>query len=443
MKLTVIGTGYVGLVTGTCFSEMGNKVYCVDVIEEKIENLKKGIIPIYEPQLKELVLKNQEANDLIFTTNIEEALSNSNVFFIAVGTPMNDDGSANLNYVFDVAREIGEYMCHDCTVVTKSTVPVGTGYKIKDIIQNELNKREVNFEFNIVSNPEFLKEGTAVSDCMRPDRIIIGCDSPKGFNVMKELYRHFVLNTDNFIEMDLLSAEMTKYAANSMLATKISFMNEISNICEKTGANINNVRKGIGSDSRIGYSFIYAGCGYGGSCFPKDVSALIHTGEENDYNARILKAVEEVNKDQKMVLVNKIINHFGEDLSDKVFGVWGLSFKPDTDDMREATSITVIKELTKRNAKIQAYDPKAINESKNIYLKGNKNIEYANDKYAAIENVDAMILITEWKEFRNPDFSYMGKIMKNKLIFDGRNQYNPNYINDFGFKYYQIGVKEQ
>ena len=353
MKLTVIGTGYVGLVTGTCFSEMGNKVYCVDVIEEKIENLKKGIIPIYEPQLKELVLKNQEANDLIFTTNIEEALSNSNVFFIAVGTPMNDDGSANLNYVFDVAREIGEYMCHDCTVVTKSTVPVGTGYKIKDIIQNELNKREVNFEFNIVSNPEFLKEGTAVSDCMRPDRIIIGCDSPKGFNVMKELYRHFVLNTDNFIEMDLLSAEMTKYAANSMLATKISFMNEISNICEKTGANINNVRKGIGSDSRIGYSFIYAGCGYGGSCFPKDVSALIHTGEENDYNARILKAVEEVNKDQKMVLVNKIINHFGEDLSDKVFGVWGLSFKPDTDDMREATSITVIKELTKRNAKIR------------------------------------------------------------------------------------------
>lgn len=443
MKLTVIGTGYVGLVTGTCFSEMGNKVYCVDVIEEKINDLKKGIIPIYEPQLRDLVLKNQDKNDLFFTTDIVNAISNSNVYFIAVGTPMNEDGSANLKYVFDVAREIGEYMCHDCTVVTKSTVPVGTGYKIRDIIQEELDKRGVNFNFIIVSNPEFLKEGTAVSDCMRPDRIIIGCDDSEGFTVMKELYRHFVLNTDNFIEMDLLSAEMTKYAANSMLATKISFMNEMSNICEKTGANINNVRKGIGSDSRIGYSFIYAGCGYGGSCFPKDVSALIHTGEENNYDARILKAVEQVNKDQKMVLVNKITKYFGEDLSDKVFGVWGLSFKPDTDDMREATSIAVIKELTKRNAKIKAYDPKAINESKNIYLKDNKNIEYAEDKYDAIKDVDAMILITEWKEFRNPDFSHMGELMKNKLIFDGRNQYNPDYIKNFGFKYYQIGVKEQ
>ena len=292
MKLTVIGTGYVGLVTGACFSEMGNNVYCVDVIDEKIENLKKGILPIYEPGLKDLVLKNYQKNNLIFTTDIKEAICNSDVYFIAVGTPMGDDGSANLEYVFGVAEEIGEYMTHDCTIVTKSTVPVGTGYKIREIIQSQLNNRKVNFKFNIISNPEFLKEGSAVSDCLRPDRIIVGCDDEIGFGIMKDLYRPFVLNTENFIMMDLLSAEMTKYAANSMLATKISFMNEMSNICERTGANINNVRKGIGSDSRIGYSFIYAGCGYGGSCFPKDVNALIHIGEEHGYDTKILKAVE-------------------------------------------------------------------------------------------------------------------------------------------------------
>ena len=442
MKLTVIGTGYVGLVTGACFSEMGNNVYCVDVIDEKIENLKKGIIPIYEPGLKDLVLKNFQKNNLIFTTDIKEAICNSDVYFIAVGTPMGDDGSANLEYVFGVAEEIGEYMTHDCTIVTKSTVPVGTGYKIREIIQSQLNNRKVNFKFNIISNPEFLKEGSAVSDCLRPDRIIVGCDDEIGFGIMKDLYRPFVLNTENFIMMDLLSAEMTKYAANSMLATKISFMNEMSNICERTGANINNVRKGIGSDSRIGYSFIYAGCGYGGSCFPKDVNALIHIGEEHDYDTKILKAVEEVNKNQKMILVNKIINHFGENLKGLTFGIWGLSFKPDTDDMREATSITVINELTSKGAKILAYDPKAINEAKNIYLKDNDNVSYVNDKYDAIKNVNAMVLITEWKEFRNPDFENMANLMNELIIFDGRNQYNPEYITKFGFKYYQIGVKD-
>ena len=442
MKLTVIGTGYVGLVTGACFSEMGNNVYCVDVIDEKIENLKKGIIPIYEPGLKDLVLKNYQKNNLIFTTDIKEAICNSDVYFIAVGTPMGDDGSANLEYVFGVAEEIGEYMAHDCTIVTKSTVPVGTGYKIREIIQSQLNNRKVNFKFNIISNPEFLKEGSAVSDCLRPDRIIVGCDDEIGFGIMKDLYRPFVLNTENFIMMDLLSAEMTKYAANSMLATKISFMNEMSNICERTGANINNVRKGIGSDSRIGYSFIYAGCGYGGSCFPKDVNALIHIGEEHGYDTKILKAVEDVNLNQKMILVNKIINHFGENLKGLTFGIWGLSFKPDTDDMREATSITVINELTNKGAKILAYDPKAINEAKDIYLKDNDNVSYVNDKYDAIKNVNAMVLITEWKEFRNPDFENMANLMNELIIFDGRNQYNPEYIAKFGFKYYQIGVKD-
>ncbi|WP_413828596.1 UDP-glucose dehydrogenase family protein [Methanobrevibacter sp. UBA412] len=442
MNITVIGTGYVGLVTGACFSEMGNNVYCVDVIEDKINNLKKGIIPIYEPQLKDMVVNNQEKGNLFFTLNLRDAVSRSEIYFIAVGTPMSSDGGANLDFVFEVAREIGEFMDKDCTVVVKSTVPVGTGDKVKNIIQTELDKRGVDFSFGIVSNPEFLKEGTAVSDCMRPDRVIIGSDDTGSFKVMKDLYHHFVLNTDNFITMDLKSAEMTKYAANSMLATKISFMNEMANICECTGADVNNVRRGIGSDHRIGYNFIYPGCGYGGSCFPKDVQALIKTSEENGYDAYILNSVERVNKNQKMVLVNKVCKHFGEDLSGLCFGVWGLAFKPDTDDMREATSITVINELTKRGAKVKAYDPKAINEAKEFYLKDNLNVEYVERKYDALIDVDAMILITEWKEFRNPDFIEMKKLMKNPIIFDGRNQYNQENLKDEGFNYYQIGIKK-
>lgn len=440
MKLTIIGTGYVGLVTGTCFSEMGNEVYCVDVIESKINELKKGNIPIYEPQLQEMVIENQKKGNLIFTTDLKEGIINSNIYFIAVGTPMAEDRSCNLEYVFNVAKSIGKYINKDCYVVTKSTVPVGTGEKIKEIISLELKKRGVNFKFNIISNPEFLKEGTAVNDCMRPDRIIIGSDEEDSFKVMGELYKHFVLNTDNFIFMDLKSAEMTKYAANAMLATKISFMNEIANICEITGADVNKVRKGIGSDKRIGYSFIYPGCGYGGSCFPKDVQALIKIAEKKDYQTKILNSVEEVNKNQKLSIVNKVVKEFGDDLSNLTFGVWGLAFKPNTDDMREASSITIINELTKKGAKIIAYDPKATNEAKTIYLKDNKNIEYVEKRYDALKNVDAMILITEWKEFRNPNFEEIKKLMKNPIIFDGRNQYSKDILKELGFKYYQIGV---
>ncbi len=440
MQLTIIGTGYVGLVTGTCFAEMGNEVYCVDVIESKINELKKGNIPIYEPQLKEMVIENQEKGNLTFTTNLKEAITNSNIYFIAVGTPMAEDGSCNLEYVFNVAQDIGKLIDKDCYIVTKSTVPVGTGEKIKEIISKELEKRNVTFKFNIISNPEFLKEGTAVSDCMRPDRVIIGSDDEESFKMMKELYRHFVLNTDNFIFMDLKSAEMTKYAANAMLATKISFMNEIANICEKTGANVNKVRKGIGSDKRIGYSFIYPGCGYGGSCFPKDVQALIKIAEEKDYQTKILNSVEEVNKEQKLSLVKKIISEFGDNLEGLTFGVWGLAFKPNTDDMREASSITIINELTKKGAKIKAYDPKATEEAKNIYLKDNTNVEYVEKRYDALKDVDAMILITEWKEFRNPNFEEIKNLMNNPIIFDGRNQYSQEILKDLGFKYYQIGV---
>jgi UDPglucose 6-dehydrogenase len=442
MNITVIGVGYVGLVTGTCFSEMGNKVYCVNRSEDKLKKLKKGVMPIYEPQLQEMVLRNQENGDIIFTTNLTEALKNTNIYFIAVGTPMSKDGSADLSSVFTVASQIGELMDKDCTIVTKSTVPVGTGFKVKEIIQKELNKRGVNFKFNIVSNPEFLKEGSAVNDCMRPDRVIIGTENDKALKIMKELYTPFIRNTENFIMMDVLSAEMTKYVANSMLATKISFMNEMANICECTGVDVNNVRRGIGSDHRIGYNFIYPGCGYGGSCFPKDIQALIKTSSNFNYYPKILNAVEEVNHEQKHVLVDKVCKHFGEDLTGLSFGIWGLAFKPDTDDMREATSITVINELTKRGAKVKAYDFKAISEAQNIYLKDTKNVLYVNHKYEALTDVDAMILITEWKEFRNPDFDEIKDLMKNPIIFDGRNQYNKDSLKDKGFTYYQIGVKD-
>ena len=437
MKITVIGTGYVGLVTGTCFAEMGNEVYCVDIIEEKIKNLKNNIIDIYEPQLEELVKSNQDKGDLIFTTDLKTAIENTDLYFIAVGTPMAKDGSCNLEYVFNVAKSIGEYMNHDCFVITKSTVPVGTSYEIGKIIQNELNKRNKSFKFNLISNPEFLKEGSAVSDCLRPDRIVIGAENDESFEIMKQLYEHFIRNSYNFVFMNINSAEMTKYAANAMLATKISFMNELAGICDKTGVDINEVRKGIGTDQRIGFSFIYAGCGYGGSCFPKDVNALINIGKTNGSPTEILEAVNSINNKAKMYIPNKITKHFGDDLTGLTFGIWGLSFKPDTDDMREASSITIINSLLEKGAKIKAYDPKAMKTAKNIFK---ENIEYCNNRFEVIDNSDALILITEWKEFRNPNFEIIKNKLKNPVIFDGRNQFDKKYLNELGFKYYQIGV---
>jgi len=441
MRVAVIGTGYVGLVTGTCFSDMGNEVWCVDVDENKIEKLKQGIIPIYEPGLSDLVLKNHKAGALNFTTKIEEALNRCNICFIAVGTPMGEDGSADLHYVLTVAQSIGKAMTHHMYVVDKSTVPVGTAGKVREAIQQELDARGSDLTFDVISNPEFLKEGTAVSDCMRPDRIVIGVDNEDAAEVMRELYRSYVMNTENFILMDIASAEMTKYAANAMLATKISFMNEISRICEAVGANVNKVRKGIGSDKRIGYSFIYPGCGYGGSCFPKDVKALVRTAAEYGYEADLLTSVENVNYAQKHVIAAKVKEHFGEDLKGRTFAVWGLAFKPDTDDMREAAAITIINDLTAAGAKIRAYDPKAMDEAKKCYLKDNKDVEYVEHKYDAIRDADALILITEWKEFRNPDFDEIKKGLKQPVIFDGRNQYGVKTAEKYGFDYYQIGVR--
>jgi len=443
MNITVIGTGYVGLVTGTCFSEMGNNVYCVDIDEEKINGLKNGIMPIYEKDLGSMVTKNYKNGNLVFTTKLEEGLFNSDICFIAVGTPMAQDGCADLSIVFQVAKNIGKLMTNDLIVITKSTVPVGTGNKIKEIIQEELDKRNVNHNFEMVSNPEFLKEGTAVEDSMRPDRVIIGSEDEKTINTIKKLYAPYVKNHDRFIVMDIKSAEMSKYASNAMLATRISFMNEIANICEKVGADINQVRLGIGSDDRIGYRFLYAGCGYGGSCFPKDVSALIKTGEQVGYTPKILNEVENINKRQKKVLVNKIKKRFGENLSGLNFCLWGLSFKPGTDDMREAPSQIIIKELTKIGANIKAYDPKAIEEAKNIFKNNNKindNIEFFDNKYDALDKCDALIIVTEWNEFRSPDFSEISKRMNNKIIFDGRNQFDKDVLDNIGFEYYQIGV---
>ena len=433
MNITVIGTGYVGLVTGTCFAEMGNTVYCVDIDEKKIDNLKKGIIPIYEPHLATMVIDNQTRNNLFFTTNLKEALNNSNIIFICVGTPQSDGGGVDLSFVFDVAKQIAENISKDSIIVTKSTVPIGTSFKIKEIIEdNKIN--DVNID--IASNPEFLKEGVAIQDCMHPDRIIIGTENINSAEILKELYGPFVSNHERFIFMDIKSAEMTKYAANAMLATKISFMNEIANICEKTGANIQSVRLGIGSDKRIGYNFIYAGCGYGGSCFPKDVKGLINTSVENGYVPKILSMVDEVNEVQKMVLVNKIISKFGEDLNDFTFAVWGLAFKPQTDDVRSAPSITIIKELLKRGARIKAYDPKAIETFKREV--NHENIEFIASKYDALDDADALILITEWKEFRSLDLEELSKRLKSKIIFDGRNIYSKR-IEDCGYELFQIG----
>jgi UDPglucose 6-dehydrogenase len=418
---------------------MGNSVVCVDIDAKKIEKLSNGIIPIYEPGLEEMVKENYKLGTLKFTTDIKNAVENSEICFIAVGTPMGEDGSADLKYVFAVAKSIGEYITKPLVVVDKSTVPVGTADKVRAVIEAELARRGVKIEFSVVSNPEFLKEGAAIEDFMKPDRVVIGADNDEAMKIMRELYAPFTRSHDRFIGMDIRSAEMTKYAANAMLATKISFMNEIANICERVGADVNKVRIGIGSDSRIGYSFIYPGCGYGGSCFPKDIQALAKTAKDYGYTPRILDAVEAVNYDQKKVLPAKVIKRFGENLEGLVFAVWGLSFKPETDDMREASSITLIKELVSRGAKVVAYDPKAVHEAKEHYLK-DVVVEYADNKYDAVNDADAMILVTEWKEFRSPDFYELSSRIKQKIIFDGRNQYSAEKLKELGFEYYQIGV---
>ena len=438
MRIAVIGTGYVGLVSGTCFAEMGNKVTCVDVNSEKIEKLKQGVIPIYEPGLEEVVQSNL-AKTLFFTTDLAEAIKDAEIAFIAVGTPMGDDGSADLQYVLSVAQAIGETMKGELIVVDKSTVPVGTADKVRTTVQAALDKRGMNYKFHVVSNPEFLKEGKAIQDFMKPDRVVIGADSEEAFTKMKALYSSFFLQNERFITMDIRSAEMTKYAANTMLATKISFMNEIANICERVGADVNKVRIGIGSDSRIGYSFIYPGCGYGGSCFPKDVLALKKLAEEVDYKAELIESVDNVNNRQKIVIAQKVVAKYGEDLSGRTFAVWGLSFKPETDDMREAPAIYIIKELIKHGAKVQAYDPKAVHEAKICYLK-DIPVTYVDSKYEALKGADALLLLTEWKEFRVPDFDEIAKILKEKVIFDGRNQYNAFELPSKGWEYVQIGV---
>ncbi len=451
MNLAIVGTGYVGLVTGACMAQMGNNVICVDIDEEKIKKLKQGIIPIYEPGLEEIVKENFKIGTLHFTTDIKEALKKSEILFIAVGTPQGEDGSADLQYVLAVAKEIGQYMTHPLIVVDKSTVPVGTADKVRQTIQKELKKRlesgqisqkkyEELMNFDVVSNPEFLKEGDAVNDFLKPDRVVIGADDPKSMEKLKELYAPFTRSHERFIGMDIKSAELTKYAANAMLATKISFMNEMAKIAEAVGADINKVRVGIGSDKRIGYSFIYPGVGYGGSCFPKDVKALEKIAKDAGVEPKIVKAVEEVNKEQRKYFLNKILSRFDGDVSGKTFALWGLSFKPETDDMREAPSITIVQELTKRGAKIKAYDPKAMEEAKNYWLKDNDSIEYFNNKYDTLNGSDAMILMTEWKEFRSPDFYEMKKRLASPIIFDGRNQYNKERLEEMGFEYYQIGV---
>jgi UDPglucose 6-dehydrogenase len=439
MNITVIGSGYVGLVSGTCFAEVGNRVTCVDIDPVKIEKLNKGIIPIFEAGLETMVLNNVKNKNLFFTTELSEALKNSDIVFIAVGTPMGDDGSADLKYVLSVAKSIGQLIQKRLIVVDKSTVPVGTADKVKAVVQKGLDDRGVNIEFDVVSNPEFLKEGAAILDFMKPDRVVIGADSKYAFKKMKELYSPFFKSRDRFITMDIRSAEMTKYAANAMLATKISFMNEIANICEKVGADANQVRLGIGADNRIGYSFIYPGVGYGGSCFPKDVKALTKIAKENGYTAELITAVEDVNNAQKLVIAQKIITRFGEDLTGFTFGIWGLAFKPGTDDMREAPAIYVIKELVKRGAKIRAYDPKAVNEAKDCYLKEVQNITYAESKYDVLKDSHALVLLTEWKEFRSPDFDKIKSVLKFPIIFDGRNQYIAFDMENNGFEYYRIG----
>jgi len=438
MKITIVGTGYVGLVTGTCFAETGVDVSCVDIDEKKIERLKQGILPIYEPGLDDMVKRNTQRNRIVFSTSIKESIVDSEVAFIAVGTPPGEDGSADLKYVLAVASEIGKHLNHYIVVVTKSTVPVGTSHKVKAAVAAELEKRGVNIPFDVASNPEFLKEGNAIDDFLKPDRIVVGVENEVAENIMRKLYKPFLLNNHPLLFMDIPSAEVTKYAANAMLATKISFMNDIANFCELVGADVNNVRRGIGSDPRIGNKFIYPGIGYGGSCFPKDVKALIKTAYGKNYNLEILQAVENVNERQKSVLFNKISSHFNNELKGKKFAFWGLSFKPQTDDMREAPSLVLIDLLIKAGASCTVYDPIAMNECKHMI---GDIVEYAKDPNEALIDADALLLITEWPEFRMPNYKIMKRLLKNSLVFDGRNIYEPEEMKENGFTYYSIGRK--
>lgn len=436
MKIAIVGTGYVGLVTGTCFAEIGVNVICVDTNSEKIEALKQGIIPIYENGLEEMVNRNAKAGRLQFTTSLESCLNEVDVIFSAVGTPPDEDGSADLSYVLEVARNIGRNMTKYVLVVTKSTVPVGTAGKVRMAIQNELDKRGVQIDFDVASNPEFLKEGNAVADFMSPDRVVVGVESERARELMSKLYKPFMMNNYRIIFTDIPSAEMIKYAANSMLATRISFMNDIANLCEVVGADVNMVRKGIGADSRIGSKFLYPGCGYGGSCFPKDVKALIKTAEKNGYEMKVLKAVEEVNERQKSILFRKLSAYYGGALKGKTIAIWGLAFKPETDDMREATALVTIDELLKVGCKVRVYDPIAMDE---CHRRIGEAVEYAADMYDAILNTDALLLITEWKQFRLPSWGVLQKSMNKTLIIDGRNIYDAQEMKNLGFEYSCIG----
>ncbi|TCP06340.1 UDP-glucose dehydrogenase family protein [Caldimonas thermodepolymerans] len=438
MKVTVIGTGYVGLVTGACLSEMGNHVVCLDVDPEKIRILKEGGIPIHEPGLLEIVQRNVAGGRLEFTTDVEAAVAHGTIQFIAVGTPPDEDGSADLQYVLAAARNIGRTMTDFKVIVDKSTVPVGTGDKVKAAVQDELDRRGIRLDFAVASNPEFLKEGAAVADFMRPDRVVVGADDERAILLMKALYAPFIRNHDRMMVMDLRSAEFTKYAANAMLATRISFMNELALVAEKLGADIELVRQGIGSDPRIGFHFLYAGCGYGGSCFPKDVKALIRTAADAGQPLQLLQAVEAVNDRQKLVLVDKVVARYGEQLKGKTFAVWGLAFKPNTDDMRDAPSRVVIAELARRGAKLQAYDPVAVPEAQRV-LAGTPGLSYADSARAALEGADALIIVTEWKEFRTPDFEALRESLADRTVFDGRNLYEPKLMRSLGIEYHGIG----
>lgn len=440
MKISIVGTGYVGLVTGTCFAEVGIEVTCVDIDKIKIDNLKKGILPIYEPGLEDMVHNNVKKKRLSFTTSIAESLKGAEVIFIAVGTPPDEDGSADLKHVLNVAAEVGKNMKDYLLITTKSTVPVGTAEKVRAKVQEELKKRKAKIPFDVASNPEFLKEGAAIEDFLKPDRIVIGVESERAKELMNRLYKPFTLNGHPVIFMDIPSAEMTKYTANAMLATKISFMNDIANLCEIMGADVNMVRKGIGSDSRIGYKFIYPGVGYGGSCFPKDVKALIKTAEENGYSLRVLKSVEDVNDDQKAVLYNKAKKYFTNNLKGKTIACWGLSFKPETDDTREAPALVIINKLLEDGAKVRVYDPVAMKEAKH---KLGKSVFYAKDAHEALIDADCLFIITEWKEFRFPNLAVMKKLMKKPVIFDGRNIYDKKELEANGFFYSCIGIRDK
>ena len=437
MKVVVVGTGYVGLVTGTCFAEVGMDVTCIDIDKQKIDNLNKGILPIYEPGLKELVTRNTEAGRLHFSTSLKDSMPDAQVAFIAVGTPPGEDGSADLKYVLGVAREIGESISSYCVVVTKSTVPVTTSQKVKAQVEEALKLRNAQVEFDVASNPEFLKEGAAIEDFLKPDRIVVGVETKKAEEIMRRLYKPFLLNGHPIIFMDIRSAEMTKYTANAMLATKISFMNDIANLCELVGADVNWVRKGIGSDARIGNKFIYPGIGYGGSCFPKDVKALVKTAKEFGHDLRILQAVEDVNDDQKVVLFKKVMKHYNGQIKGKTFALWGLSFKPKTDDMREAPSLVIIENLLKAGANIKGFDPVAMHEAQKVL---GEQITYCKDPYDALIDADALLIATEWPEFRSPNFNVMAKLLKNKVVFDGRNIYDLEEMKELGFNYYCVGI---